>query len=83
MIVLSSFTSARGYSTLGLEELETRNILVIGVWAFAIVWLVGMFVLQADLFFALILFFVAIFVSFAATALPSNRASGDSKSHSN
>lgn len=50
--------------------METKNILVIGVWAFAIIWLVGMLVLQADLFFALIIFFVAIAISVVATTLP-------------
>lgn len=50
--------------------METRNILVIGVWAFAIVWLVGMLVIDGDLFIALVIFFIAIIVSLAATALP-------------
>lgn len=50
--------------------METRNILVLGVWAFVIIWLVGMLWLQADLFFAMMLFFVAIIISVIATALP-------------
>ena len=50
--------------------METRNILVIGVWAFVIIWLVGMLVVQGDLLFALVLFFVAIIVSLVAAELP-------------
>lgn len=51
-------------------SLETRNILVIGVWAFVIIWLVGMLLIRGDLFFAMILFFVAIIISVLATELP-------------
>lgn len=50
--------------------METRNILVIGVWAFVIIWLIGMLVIGGDLFFAMILFFVAIIISVVATELP-------------
>lgn len=54
--------------------METRNILVIGVWSFVIIWLIGMIVLQADLFFAMMLFFVAIIISVLATGLPGRAA---------
>ena len=50
--------------------METRNIMVIGVWGFAIVWLVGMLAVRGDLLIALMLFFAATAVSVAATALP-------------
>ena len=59
--------------------METRNILVTGVWAFAIIWLIGMLVLQADLFFALIIFLIAIIVSVLATALPTTTSGNGSK----
>lgn len=52
--------------------METRNILVISVWAFVIIWLIGMLVVGGDLFFAMILFFVAIIVSVLAIGLPGN-----------
>ncbi len=50
--------------------METRKIIILGVWAFAIVWLVGLFLARGDLTTALILFFIAIIVSIAASALP-------------
>lgn len=61
-----------GSNTVGNSEqsLETRNILVIGTWAFVIIWLIGMLLIQGDLFFAMILFFVAIIISVLATELP-------------
>ncbi|MDE1857628.1 MAG: hypothetical protein KGI26_00980 [Thaumarchaeota archaeon] len=43
--------------------MDSRGITVAGVWLFAIVWLVGSFVVGADLLFALIVFFIAIGVS--------------------
>ena len=52
--------------------METKNILVIGIWAFAVVWLVGMLIDQGDMFSALVIFFVAIIVSVVATALPTS-----------
>jgi hypothetical protein len=56
--------------------METRNIMVAGVWAFALVWLVGMLVLRGDLLVALIIFFIAVGVSLAAvTATPSAKKS--------
>lgn len=57
---------------IGERALETRNILVIGVWAFVIIWLIGMMLLRGDLLFAMILFFVAIIISVVATELPGN-----------
>ncbi|MDG6996966.1 MAG: hypothetical protein JRN52_13685 [Nitrososphaerota archaeon] len=59
--------------------LETRNILVIGVWTFAIIWLIGMLVLQADLLIALFIFLIAIIVSVASTALPTSKEDRESK----
>ena len=50
--------------------METKNILVVGVWTFAIIWLVGMFALDGDLLSALIIFFIAIAVSVGAAAIP-------------
>ena len=50
--------------------METRNILVIGVWAFVIIWLIGMIIIHGDLLFAMIPFFVAIIISVVATELP-------------
>ena len=50
--------------------METRNILVIGVWAFAIIFLVGMIVLEGDLLVPLFIFVVAIVISLIATVLP-------------
>ena len=49
--------------------METRNIMLVGVWGFTIVWLVGMLVVRGDLLFALFLFLIAIAVSFAAMAV--------------
>lgn len=54
--------------------METRNILVVATWLFVIVWLIGMLEVGGDLFFALILFFVAIAVSFAAMSVPGGGA---------
>lgn len=51
--------------------METRNMIVIGVWSFAVVWLVGMLIARGDLLIAMVLFFIAIVVSVAATGLPS------------
>ncbi len=50
--------------------METRNIMVVGVWAFVIVWLIGMLALGGDLLIAIVLFFVAMAISVAATILP-------------
>ena len=59
--------------------MEIRNILVIGVWTFAIIWLIGMLVLQADLLIALFIFLIAIIVSVASTALPTSKGTRESK----
>ncbi|HZW56934.1 MAG TPA: hypothetical protein VFF30_11655 [Nitrososphaerales archaeon] len=59
--------------------METRNILVIGVWLFALIWLVGMLVLQADLLVSLFIFLIAIVVSVAATALPTTSPASSSR----
>lgn len=50
--------------------METRDIAVVATWLFVIIWLIGMLEVGGDLFFALILFFVAIGVSFAAMGVP-------------
>ena len=50
--------------------MEARDISVAGVWAFAIVWLIGSFTLGADLLFALLVFFIAIAVSVGLSMLP-------------
>ncbi len=46
------------------------NIFLAGVWSFAIIWLVGMLALQADLLSALIVFFIAVAVSAIAVVSP-------------
>lgn len=43
--------------------------LVGGVWAFALIWLVGMFMVEGDMFSTLMIFFVAIFVSLGSIAI--------------
>ncbi|MDG7010546.1 MAG: hypothetical protein JRN57_00360 [Nitrososphaerota archaeon] len=43
--------------------MDARNVTIAGIWAFAIVWLVGSFALEADLSFALLIFFVSMAVS--------------------
>ena len=53
--------------------------MVIGVWMFAIIWLVGMLVLQADLLFAIFIFLIAIVISVVATALPTAPSRTDSQ----
>ncbi len=53
--------------------MDVRTMMVVGVWAFAIIFLVGMLVLQADLFISLVVFLIAIVVSFAA--IPQSRES--------
>ena len=44
--------------------------MLLGVWSFSIIWLLGIIVLRGDLFTALILFFFATIFSIAAAALP-------------
>ena len=39
--------------------MKTKNVIVIGIWIFVIVWLIGMFIIDGDFFFAMILFFIA------------------------
>ena len=56
-------------------ELETKNLMVVGVWSFVIIWLVGTFVVQADALIALMLFFVAIVISLVTIALPAEKKS--------
>ncbi len=53
--------------------METKNILVIGVWAFAIIWLVGMLVFEGDMLSSLLLFFIAIAVSVVVIGLPTEK----------
>lgn len=57
-------------------EVEARNISIAGVWTFAVVWLVGSFVLGADLLIALVIFFIAIAVSYGLSILPKSGAAG-------
>ncbi len=49
--------------------MEAKDVLVVGVWAFAIIWLVGMLVLEGDLFSPLLVFFAATAVSLGAVGL--------------
>ncbi len=53
--------------------METKNILVVGVWAFTIVWLVGMLVVQGDMLSTLLIFFVAIAVSLGAVGFQTEK----------
>lgn len=53
--------------------METRSIMVVGVWTFATVWLVGMLAIQGDMLTTLLLFFIAIAVSVGAVALPTGK----------
>ena len=53
--------------------METKDLLVAGVWAFAIVWLVGMLAVKGDMLSSLIVFFIAIAVSAGAMAVPNQR----------
>ncbi len=50
--------------------MEARTITIIGVWAFAIIWLVGTFFTGADMLISLVLFFIAIIVSIGISAMP-------------
>ncbi len=59
--------------------MEVRDIMVIGVWAFAIILLVGSLALGADLLVALFIFVVAIIVSVAAAELPGTTSSSGSQ----
>jgi hypothetical protein len=52
------------------NKMDARNVVVVGTWAFVIIWLVGMLALRGDLLITFVLFFVAVAISFAATALP-------------
>lgn len=49
--------------------MEVASMTVIGVWAFTIIWLVGMLAVGGDMFITLVLFFIAIVVSVAVTAI--------------
>lgn len=53
--------------------METKNILVVGIWAFAIVWLVGALALDGDMLVTLMLFIAAVVVSLGAAAIPTER----------
>jgi hypothetical protein len=53
--------------------METKNILVAGVWAFAIIWLVGMLAVQGDMLSSLIVLFIAIAVSAGAVGFPTEK----------
>ena len=48
--------------------MQTVNVMLAGVWAFAIIWLVGMLWLGGDLLVSLFIFFVAIAISVGAVA---------------
>lgn len=48
--------------------MEAKNILLVGVWAFTIIWLVGIMQARGDLLSALMVFVVAIIVSIGAIA---------------
>ncbi len=50
--------------------MEARNITIIAVWVFAIIWLVGAFFTGADMLISLVLFFIAIIVSIGIAAMP-------------
>ncbi len=52
--------------------MEAKNIMLVGVWAFAMVWLLGTFVVRADALVALVIFFIAIGVSATTIALPTS-----------
>ncbi len=49
--------------------------MIVGVWSFVIIWLVGMLVVRGDLLIALMLFFVAIVISLVTIALPEEKKS--------
>ncbi len=54
--------------------MHAGDILVVGVWAFAIVWLAGILQAGGDLLSALIVFFIAIAVSLAAVAVQNEKS---------
>ncbi len=58
----------------GERQLSPVNILLAGVWAFAIIWLVGTFVVGGDLLVSLVVFFIAIGISATAIVLPKGSA---------
>ncbi len=58
----------------GERQLSPVNILLVGSWAFAIIRLVGTFVVEGDLLVSLVVFFVAIGISAMAVALPNGSA---------
>ncbi len=53
--------------------METKDLLVAGVWAFALIWLVGMLMVAGDMLSSLIVFFIAIAVSAGTIAAPSQK----------
>ncbi len=50
--------------------MESKNLMIAGVWAFAIIWLAGSFLAKADLLFSIVIFFIAIGVSSITVVLP-------------
>ncbi len=54
--------------------METKDIMVVGVWTFAIVLLVGTMAAEADMLPALMVFFVAIAVSVGAVGIQGHKS---------
>ena len=50
--------------------MEQTNILLIGVWVFTIIWLVGMLMARGDLLSALLLFLISTGISAFVVAWP-------------
>ena len=50
--------------------MESRNIMLVGLWAFAIISLIGGMYGRLDGFIVLIFFIVAVVVGFGAVAMP-------------
>lgn len=55
------------------SRMEPKNILMGGVWAFTLIWLVGMLLVEGDMLSSLVIFFVAIAVSVGVVSLPSGK----------
>ncbi len=58
----------------GERQLSPMNILLVGAWTFALIWLVGAYVVEGDLLVSLVVFFIAIGTSAMAVALPKGSA---------
>ncbi len=54
--------------------MESRNIMLMGLWAFAIISLVGGMYGRLDGFFVLVFFIVAVAVSLGVVAMPKSGA---------